>query len=166
MRIIRCLAALVSGLLVYPPAVAQFPKQAIEITVPFGAGNAADVTARHLANGMAKRLGVAVPVVNRPGGGAVAFTHVQQQKPDGYTLGYITSTISTNYYSGIIQGGDRWSAPNTDPPSSGHARVSRQSDPHLLYPPSGGVQRPLCAAALPVPAGAKLIGHSSRSDVM
>jgi len=104
MRIIRCLAALANGLLVYsPPALAQFPKQPIEITVPFGAGNAADVTARHLADGMAKRLGVAVPVVNRPGGGgAVAFTHVHQQKPDGYTLGYITSTISTNYYSGII----------------------------------------------------------------
>jgi tripartite-type tricarboxylate transporter receptor subunit TctC len=73
------------------------------MTVPFGAGNAADVTARHLADGMAKRLGVPVPVVNRTGGGgAVAFTHVTQQKADGYSLGYITSTVSTSYYSGVL----------------------------------------------------------------
>src|SRR6185436_11460173 len=70
----------------------QFPTKPIEMTVPFGAGNAADVTARHLADGMAKRLAVPVPVVNRTGGGgAVAFTHVTQQKADGYSLGYITS---------------------------------------------------------------------------
>jgi tripartite-type tricarboxylate transporter receptor subunit TctC len=104
MRTMRCVAALAIGLLTWsPPAVAQFPNQPIEITVPFGAGNAADVTARHLADGMSKRLGVSVPVVNRPGGGgAVAFTHTYQQKPDGYSLGYITSTISTSYYSGVI----------------------------------------------------------------
>src|SRR5262245_8178107 len=79
--------------------LAQFPGRPIEIAVPFGIGNAADVTARFLADGMAKRLGVAVTVVNRPGGGgSVTFTHVAQQQPDGYALGYITSTISTNYY--------------------------------------------------------------------
>jgi tripartite-type tricarboxylate transporter receptor subunit TctC len=81
----------------------QFPGKPIEMTVPFGAGNAADVTARHLADGMSKNLSVPIPVVNRTGGGgAVAFTHVAQQKPDGYTLGYITSSVSTNFYSGIL----------------------------------------------------------------
>jgi tripartite-type tricarboxylate transporter receptor subunit TctC len=90
-------------LLLGGPACAEFPSNAIEITVPFGAGNAADISARHLADGLAKHLGVSVHVVNRPGGGgAVAFTHVVQQRPDGYTLGYITSTISTSYYSGIL----------------------------------------------------------------
>jgi len=93
------LALLLSG----QPAWAQFPTKPIEMTVPFGAGNAADVTARYLAEGMAKRLGVAVPVVNRTGGGgAVAFTHVAQQRPDGHAIGYITSSISTSYYSGIL----------------------------------------------------------------
>lgn len=81
----------------------QFPTKPVEMTVPFGAGNAADVTARHLADGMARQLGVPVPVVNRTGGGgAVAFTHVTQQKADGYSLGYITSTVSTSYYSGVL----------------------------------------------------------------
>jgi len=80
-----------------------FPTRPVEMTVPFGVGNAADVTARHLADGMAKRLGVAVLVVNRPGaGGAVAFTHVTQQQADGHSIGYITTTISTSYYSGNI----------------------------------------------------------------
>jgi tripartite-type tricarboxylate transporter receptor subunit TctC len=98
------LAALVAGVLLYPGqlTLAQFPTKQIEMTVPFGAGNAADVTARHLAEGVAKWLGVPVPVVNRTGGGgAVAFTHVMQQRPDGYSVGYITSTISTSYYSGV-----------------------------------------------------------------
>ena len=85
-------------------AFAEFPDRTIEIVVPFGVGNAADVTARFLAEGMAKRLGVSVVVANRPGGGgAVAFTYVQQRPADGYTLGYITSTVSTNYYAGILQ---------------------------------------------------------------
>ncbi len=99
------LAGLLSSVMVYSgqSQPAPFPTKPVEMTVPFGAGNAADVTARHLADGMAKRLGVPVPVVNRTGGGgAVAFTHVTQQRPDGYAVGYITSTVSTSYYSGVL----------------------------------------------------------------
>lgn len=96
-------AAAVAVLACTAHGLAQYPNRPIEITVPFGAGNAADVTARHLADGMSKRLGVAVTVMNRPGGGgSITFTHVSQQAPDGYSLGYITNTISTNYYSGIL----------------------------------------------------------------
>jgi tripartite-type tricarboxylate transporter receptor subunit TctC len=105
MRLARAVAAAAFGLLVCTErSLAQFPNRTIEITVPFGVGNAADVTARFLADGMAKRLGVSVVVANRPGGGgAVAFTYVHQQAADGYSLGYITNTVSTNYYSGILQ---------------------------------------------------------------
>jgi putative tricarboxylic transport membrane protein len=108
-RVARAPALLLAILLTgaqLDPAWSQtqaFPARPIEITVPFGVGNAADVTARYLADGMSKRLGIAVPVVNRPGaGGAVAFTHVTQQPADGHSLGYITTTISTSYYSGNI----------------------------------------------------------------
>lgn len=45
--------------------VESFPSgKPVEMTVMFGAGSAADVTARYLADGMARLLGVPVPVVN------------------------------------------------------------------------------------------------------
>jgi tripartite-type tricarboxylate transporter receptor subunit TctC len=82
----------------------QFPGgRPIEMTVMFGAGSAADVTARYLADGMAKSLGVPVPVVNRTGGGgAIGYSHVQQQKPDGHSIIWNSNSISTNYHSGIL----------------------------------------------------------------
>src|SRR3954468_7625636 len=59
----------------------------VEITVLFPAGTSADVTARMLADGMAKALGQRVLVVNRPGaGGAIGYKHVASQKADGYAL--------------------------------------------------------------------------------
>src|SRR5215471_14714300 len=88
------------------PALAQpFPGgKPIEMTVMFGAGSAADVTARYLADGMAKNLGVPVPVVNRTGGGgAIGYSHVKQQKADGYSIIWNSNSISTNYHSGILQ---------------------------------------------------------------
>jgi tripartite-type tricarboxylate transporter receptor subunit TctC len=82
----------------------QFPGgKPVEMTVMFGAGSAADVTARQLADGMAKSLGVPVPVVNRTGGGgAIGYSHVQQQKPDGYSIIWNSNSVSTNYHSGIM----------------------------------------------------------------
>jgi tripartite-type tricarboxylate transporter receptor subunit TctC len=75
----------------------------IEMTVMFGAGSAADVTARQLADGMEKALGTPVPVVNRTGGGGAAgYSHVATQKPDGYSIIWNSNSISTNYHSGIL----------------------------------------------------------------
>jgi tripartite-type tricarboxylate transporter receptor subunit TctC len=75
----------------------------IEMTVMFGAGSASDITARQLAEGMAKVLGAPVPVVNRTGaGGAVGYLHVSQQKPDGYAIVWSSNSISTNYHSGQL----------------------------------------------------------------
>lgn len=87
-----------------PSAQAQdYPKNPIEISVSFGAGSAADVTARALADGLAKRLNVAAPVVNRTGaGGAVSLTHLSQQKPDGYALAWTSNQVSTTYHSGQL----------------------------------------------------------------
>ena len=85
-------------------AAQNFPAgKPIEMTVMFGAGSAADVTARQLADGMEKALGAPVPVVNRTGGGGAAgYTHVATQKPDGYSIVWNSNSISTNYHSGIL----------------------------------------------------------------
>jgi len=82
----------------------QFPGgKPVEMTVMFGAGSAADVTARELAKGMEKALGVPVPIVNRTGGGgAIGYSYVQQQKPDGYSIIWNSNSVSTNYHSGIM----------------------------------------------------------------
>lgn len=104
----RVRAALVLGawLAALPAAghAATFPdRQPVKMTVMFGPGTAADVTARHLANGMEQALDTPVPVVNRVGGGgAVGYIHVAMQKPDGYSIIWNSNSISTNYHSGIL----------------------------------------------------------------
>lgn len=81
-----------------------YPQRApIEITVLFPAGSSADVTARLLADGMARELGQRVLVVNRPGaGGAIGYKHVASQKADGYALVWNSNSISTTYHSGQL----------------------------------------------------------------
>src|SRR5713101_6073666 len=97
-------AALVLMSAAAPVQAQQFPGgKPIEMTVMFGAGSAADVTARYLADGMAKTLGVPVPVVNRTGGsGAIGYSHVKQQRPDGHAIIWNSNSISSTYHSGIL----------------------------------------------------------------
>jgi len=94
--------ALVPSLLAQPEPA--FPGNTpIEITVLFPAGSSADVSARLLADGMSKRLGVNVIVVDRPGaGGALGYKFVAGQKPDGHSLVWNSNSISTTYYSGTL----------------------------------------------------------------
>jgi tripartite-type tricarboxylate transporter receptor subunit TctC len=104
---IRALLCVIALLTFAPLASAQeapFPgKGTIEITVLFPAGSSADVTARLLADGMARQLGTNVIVINRPGaGGAIGYRYVAGQKPDGYSLVWNSNSISTTHYSGIL----------------------------------------------------------------
>src|SRR5215831_4014871 len=95
-------AAFIPSLLAAPEPA--FPGNTpIEITVLFPAGSSADVSARLLADGMSKRLGVNVIVVDRPGaGGALGYKFVAGQKPDGHSLVWNSNSISTTYYSGTL----------------------------------------------------------------
>ena len=71
------------------------------MTVLFPAGTSADVTARLLAQGMGKQLGVNVLPVNRPGaGGAIGYKYLASQKPDGYAIVWNSNSISTTYHMG------------------------------------------------------------------
>jgi tripartite-type tricarboxylate transporter receptor subunit TctC len=76
----------------------------VEITVLFPAGSSADVTARLLADGMSRRLGTRVIVVNRPGGGgAIGYRYVAGQTPDGHSLVWNSNSISTTHHMGLLQ---------------------------------------------------------------
>jgi len=84
--------ALSVALMVLPGAsMAQdkFPAKDITFVVQAAAGGASDRTSRALASEMEKDLGVSIIVENRPGAtGTVAFAHVAEQNPDGYTIGF------------------------------------------------------------------------------
>jgi tripartite-type tricarboxylate transporter receptor subunit TctC len=64
-----------------------FPSRPITVLVPFGPGGIADITARAVAEQMARILGQSVVVENRPSAGSiVASQAVATARPDGHTL--------------------------------------------------------------------------------
>lgn len=73
---------------------ADFPSGPITMYVAYAAGGTTDLTARALAQGAEKILGVPILVENKAGGGStVANTLTASKKPDGYTI-LVTSTGS------------------------------------------------------------------------
>jgi len=102
---VRRLFALAAVAALMAPAIAvAFPTKPVELTVLFGAGSAADLLARKLAELAGKDLGQPVAVVNRTGaGGAVGYTYVKNQSPDGYALVWNSNSISTAYHAGNMK---------------------------------------------------------------
>ena len=85
------------------PAMAEFPEKPIEFIIPFGAGGGADIEGRLLATEMSKILGVPLVPVNKPGGGgAVTYTYVKNAAPDGYTIGWNSTSILTTTNIGNV----------------------------------------------------------------
>ncbi len=65
----------------------RFPDRPVTLLVPFAPGGIADITARAVAEPMARLLGQAVVVENKPSAGSiVASQAVATAKPDGHTL--------------------------------------------------------------------------------
>jgi tripartite-type tricarboxylate transporter receptor subunit TctC len=100
------LDALFVGAAILPvlPAQAQtYPNRPIELIVPFAPGNAPDIVARGLADGLGKQLGQQVIVVNKPGaGGAIGYKYLDSKKPDGYTMALSSNSVSTGFHSGMM----------------------------------------------------------------
>jgi tripartite-type tricarboxylate transporter receptor subunit TctC len=68
-------------------AATDYPKQTIEIIVPFTAGGNTDLIARLIAERMQASFKEPVTVLNRPGGGMnIGSASVANSKPDGYTM--------------------------------------------------------------------------------
>ncbi len=89
------LAAVLSGLT--GGASAQtFPAGPISIVVPLAPGDGADIAARAMGEEIARRLGVPVLAVNRPGaGGAIGAASVVQARKDGLTILFAQNSALT-----------------------------------------------------------------------
>jgi tripartite-type tricarboxylate transporter receptor subunit TctC len=101
-RVVAALTLVVVSVMAAPAA--DFPDKPLELTVLFGAGSAADLLARKLAESAGKDLSQPVAVVNRTGaGGAIGYTYVKSQSPGGYALVWNSNSISTAYHAGNMK---------------------------------------------------------------
>lgn len=83
-------------------AAADYPERTITIIVPWSAGGGTDAAARTIGAIMERDLGQKVTVVNRTGGsGVVGHSAIANAKPDGYTIGLITSEINMMHWMGL-----------------------------------------------------------------
>ena len=91
------LLSFIAGVVFACIASAQpFPGGPVSIVVPLAPGDAADISARTMAEEMSHRLGVPVLAVNRPGaGGAVGAASVVQAKKDGQTILFAQNSALT-----------------------------------------------------------------------
>jgi tripartite-type tricarboxylate transporter receptor subunit TctC len=90
------LASFVTLILPCPASAQDYPSRPITVYCGYEAGATTDLTARALGAGLEKLLGVPVVVENKAGGGAtVAAGLVASRKPDGYTLGVVSTGVIT-----------------------------------------------------------------------
>ncbi len=89
---IVCTAALALA----TPVWADFPEKPVTLIAPFNAGGGTDLLLRGFQEPFAEALGGNAVVQNMAGGsGTVAASHIAGLSPDGYTLGYLSITVST-----------------------------------------------------------------------
>ena len=76
-----------SGFSVQARAQPKYPTRPVNVIVPFTPGGSTDMAARAMATFLQKKWGVAVNVVNKPGGNTIPGTlEVYSSPPDGYTM--------------------------------------------------------------------------------
>jgi tripartite-type tricarboxylate transporter receptor subunit TctC len=92
LKLICCAGLAVASLL---PALAraEFPEKPITMIIPWAPGGSTDQTARALAKAAEAHLGKPVVVVNQPGASTtIGMGQISRAKPDGYTIGTMSST--------------------------------------------------------------------------
>ncbi len=84
-------------------AAADYPTKPVQFLIPFGAGGAADLMGRALASGAKPALGQPIVAVNRPGaGGGIMYSALKAARPDGYTVGWNSTSILTSTNIGNV----------------------------------------------------------------
>jgi tripartite-type tricarboxylate transporter receptor subunit TctC len=74
-----------------------YPSRPIKLVVPFAPGGSNDVLARALAEALRQSLAQPVVIDNKAGGGSTLGTDfVAKSTPDGYTLLFVSSSLTTN----------------------------------------------------------------------
>jgi tripartite-type tricarboxylate transporter receptor subunit TctC len=75
----------------------EYPARTVRIVVPFAPGGGTDIVGRILAQHLSQRLGQGFVVENRPAGsGIVGADHVAKSAPDGHTLLFAFSSLSSS----------------------------------------------------------------------
>jgi tripartite-type tricarboxylate transporter receptor subunit TctC len=86
------------------PAHPAYPTRPITFVVPWGAGGGTDAVGRMMASLLERDLGQPVTVVNRTGGsGVVGHGAIANARPDGYTIGLITTEIVMMHHQGLTR---------------------------------------------------------------
>jgi|APCry1669189534_1035231.scaffolds.fasta_scaffold40588_1 tripartite-type tricarboxylate transporter receptor subunit TctC len=78
-------------------AQSKWPNKPIRLIIPFAPGGSNDIIGRLLSTKMSQRLGQPVVVENKGGsGGTIGTDYVAKSQPDGYTLLFASTSITTN----------------------------------------------------------------------
>ena len=98
---IAALAAALIGALAGSVVAQEWPTRTVRVVVPFGAGSSPDILARIINDKLAVRIGQAIIVENKPGGGGNSGTdQVAKSAPDGYT--FLLSVNAPLVYNTVV----------------------------------------------------------------
>ncbi len=82
---------------------AEYPTKPVSFLIPFGVGGSADLMGRALAAGSKASLGQPIVPINRPGaGGGIMYTALKASKPDGYSVGWNSTSLLTSTNIGNV----------------------------------------------------------------
>jgi tripartite-type tricarboxylate transporter receptor subunit TctC len=83
-------------------AAEKYPVKPLECIVAVEAGGDGDVISRPVMKNVSDIIGKPVMIVNKPGGGSsLGYRELYRAKPDGYTIGWGSSTLIANKLQGI-----------------------------------------------------------------
>lgn len=93
--LVAAVVFLLAGAMVAPLCADTYPNKPLRFILPFPPGGPTDILGRIIGVKLAERLGQPVVPENRPGaGGNLGVEVVAKSRPDGYTIGLASPTIS------------------------------------------------------------------------